>query len=134
MANYYNAANHAFYNDDHDWSVPPSGSVAISRQTYDALMAGQSQGKVIVADANGNPILVDPAPPSTSFLWADLRDKRDRMLAASDWTQVPDTPLDHGAMASWAAYRTALRNLPNVIAATTNDPTPGKFSWPTPPA
>ncbi|SMO73906.1 Phage tail assembly chaperone protein [Thalassovita litoralis] len=38
-----------------------------------------------------------------------LRQKRDRLLAQSDWTQVPDAPVDRAA---WARYRQALRELP----------------------
>ena len=53
-----------------------------------------------------------------------LRIERNRRLAASDWTQVPDAPVDHQA---WAAYRQALRDLP----ANTTDPR--HVVWPTPP-
>jgi hypothetical protein len=38
-----------------------------------------------------------------------LRHWRDRQLAASDWTQVADAPVDKAA---WATYRQALRDLP----------------------
>ena len=38
-----------------------------------------------------------------------MRSHRDRLLAESDWTQLPDTPGDHAA---WAAYRQALRDFP----------------------
>ena len=48
-------------------------------------------------------------------LWPNLRAERDRLLAASDWTQVPDAPVDRAA---WAEYRQALRDLP----ANTTDP------------
>ena len=34
---------------------------------------------------------------------------RDRMLAACDWTQVSDAPIDKAA---WATYRQALRDVP----------------------
>lgn len=56
--------------------------------------------------------------------WDDLRAERDRLLAASDWTQVPDAPV---TSATWATYRQALRNLP----ANTSDPR--NVVWPTPP-
>ena len=52
---------------------------------------------------------------------AMLRRKRDQMLAACDWTQVPDAPVDSQA---WAAYRQALRDLP----ANTTDPR--NVAWP----
>ena len=37
-----------------------------------------------------------------------IRSKRNAMLAASDWTQLPDAATDKAA---WAAYRHALRNV-----------------------
>lgn len=40
---------------------------------------------------------------------AQLRRQRDIALMNSDWTQVLDAPVDRNA---WAAYRQALRNLP----------------------
>ena len=42
---------------------------------------------------------------------ADLRSKRDRLLAASDWTQLPDTTLTTAEKTSWMNYRTELRNI-----------------------
>jgi hypothetical protein len=42
--------------------------------------------------------------------WNQIRQWRDRELAASDWTQLPDAPVDKAA---WATYRQALRDLPS---------------------
>ena len=47
--------------------------------------------------------------------WLDLRKQRDARLQDSDWTQVPDAPVDQAA---WALYRQELRDLP----ANTDDP------------
>ena len=44
--------------------------------------------------------------------WFNFREKRDRLLKASDWTQMPDSPLSESKKAEWAAYRQALRDLP----------------------
>ena len=41
--------------------------------------------------------------------WAALRAERDARLAACDWTQLPDSPVDKPA---WASYRQALRDVP----------------------
>jgi hypothetical protein len=49
---------------------------------------------------------------------ARLRAGRDRLLATSDWTQMPDAPLTDKQRAAWAAYRQRLRDLP----ASTKDP------------
>ena len=56
--------------------------------------------------------------------WRILRWRRDGLLFGSDWTQVPDAPVDREA---WATYRQALRDLP----ANTTDP--ANPVWPTPP-
>ena len=37
---------------------------------------------------------------------------RDRMLAESDWTQLPDAPLTDDQRAAWRDYRQALRDAP----------------------
>ena len=41
----------------------------------------------------------------------NVREERDRLLAKSDWTQLPDAPVDKTA---WAAYRQLLRDLSTV--------------------
>ena len=42
--------------------------------------------------------------------WAErMRLHRDRLLKESDWTQLPDAPVDREA---WATYRQALRDFP----------------------
>lgn len=56
--------------------------------------------------------------------WIDLRGSRDRRLQSSDWTQVPDAPVDSQA---WATYRQALRDLPD------NTEDPRNPVWPTKP-
>lgn len=50
-----------------------------------------------------------PVPPLT---WDDVRGERDRLLAASDWTQIPDSPLEVAEKQEWAEYRQALRDVP----------------------
>ena len=42
----------------------------------------------------------------------ELRIYRDDELKTSDWTQVPDGPLDSTTKAAWATYREKLRDLP----------------------
>lgn len=54
---------------------------------------------------------LDAAWPAVrdSRAWNRVRVERDRLLAASDWTQVADAPADSAA---WAAYRQKLRDIP----------------------
>jgi hypothetical protein len=48
-------------------------------------------------------------------------EKRDDLLQGSDWTQVADAPVDQAA---WAAYRQALRDVPQ------QDGFPSEVVWP----
>lgn len=51
----------------------------------------------------------DPADIPTEWLVERMRLHRDRLLAESDWTQLPDAPIDKTA---WAGYRQTLRDFP----------------------
>lgn len=62
---------------------------------------------------------------ASKMAWVMLRANRNELLASCDWTQVPDAPVDQAA---WAAYRQALRDLPN------NTVDPANPVWPQPPA
>ena len=42
-----------------------------------------------------------------------VRQQRNALLAASDWTQANDSPLANDKKIEWATYRTALRDLPS---------------------
>jgi len=56
---------------------------------------------------------------------AAARSERNALLSQSDWTQVPDAPVDQSA---WAGYRQALRDLPQQAGF------PQEVVWPNPPA
>jgi len=71
---------------------------------------------------------ITPFTADQSTLWAALRLERDARLTAADWTQMPDSPLSDDAKAAWAAYRQALRDLPEV----TSDP--ANPHWPVAPS
>jgi hypothetical protein len=44
-------------------------------------------------------------------LIAHYKYERDQRLKNSDWTQLPDSPLNASKKAIWAEYRSALRNM-----------------------
>ncbi len=46
-----------------------------------------------------------------SALAEKIRDKRKKLLDASDWTQGVDSPLSKERRNAWAEYRTALRDI-----------------------
>jgi hypothetical protein len=54
----------------------------------------------------------------------EARSQRDALLAECDWTQVADAPVDAQA---WAAYRQALRDVPEQSGF------PGDIDWPSKP-
>lgn len=96
----------------------PEDAVPVSAERYAELLVAQGSangaspasdaGKQIVA-VNGKPMARDrEADPAERI--AARRTRRDRLLAASDWTQIPDaTPI--GGAKAWAAYRQQLRDL-----------------------
>lgn len=67
----------------------------------------------------------DPDPIPDDYVWERLRNRRNELLAASDWRALSDTP---GETAQWFTYRQALRDLPSVTAD------PREAVWPVPPA
>ena len=56
-----------------------------------------------------------------------VRYERDELLTQCDWTQMPDSPLDDSTKASWATYRTELRDISEQAGFPTN------ITWPTAP-
>lgn len=57
-----------------------------------------------------------------------FRRRRDEKLAECDWTQLADSPLPAAKKAAWAAYRQALRDVPETVNAD------GWVTWPAKPA
>jgi len=78
------------------------------------------------------PPIHDPAadPPVKSldpWLTAtldDVRAMRDWLLAACDWSQIADVPLETVKRDDWRAYRQALRDIPQTFRS------PQEVEWP----
>ncbi len=87
----------------------PVTAVEVSESDFRALMEAQASGKRIVAQ-NGLPVAIDPQPDAEEQR-NRRRVERNRRLAASDWTQLPDASIEPTTRLAWAEYRTALRNL-----------------------
>lgn len=94
MTTYFNPDDMAFYSDEL-YSNIPSQAVPLSDDQYIALLNGQSQGKQIIADKTGYPVLIDPQPSAAHVLNLDTLtweisaekqvelfiDKKNRLLA-----------------------------------------------------
>ncbi|NHB94563.1 hypothetical protein C5469_21460 [Photorhabdus cinerea] len=58
----------------------------------------------------------------------DIKNKRDRLITNTDWTQVPDSPLSAEKMTEFVKYRQLLRDIPQTYAD------PDSIVWPTMPS
>lgn len=68
------------------------------------------------------------AVPTPEIEWAAIRARRDQLLRSTDFTQLPDYPAIDAQRAEVAAYRKALRDIPEQAAE------PSKIDWPVLPA
>lgn len=59
---HYSPSHNSFYLPEIHGDAIPSDAVEITADEHSALLEGQSQGKRIVADENGYPVLQDPPP------------------------------------------------------------------------
>jgi hypothetical protein len=62
----------------------------------------------------------DESAAKVGAQWTVIRAERNRLLVDSDWTQLPDAPVD---AAVWATYRQALRDI-------TTQANPFNIVWP----
>ncbi|MCE6979665.1 hypothetical protein EI534_20250 [Pseudomonas frederiksbergensis] len=52
------------------------------------------------------------AVPTPEIEWAAIRTRRDQLLRATDFTQLPDYPITDAQRVQVTAYRKALRDIP----------------------
>lgn len=93
----------------------PDDAILIGDDHYRELRADLDQGKILVMGSSG----LSTEAPSRSIddVLQIVRNRRDRMLAKTDWTQAVDTPLSAATKALWKGFRGALRDLPKQIEA-----------------
>jgi hypothetical protein len=110
------------------------------------LQDGQSYLEGSIDDSayyieNGVPVAIPPKPDQYSVFdytikqWvqnekmaiASVSQKRQKLLYASDWTQLPNGPLSSEQQTAWATYRQALRDITSQPGYPTN------VIWPTQP-
>lgn len=124
---FYSASTSGFYDDEFNASIPDD-AVPISTECHRQLLDAQTEGLVIVAGEDGHPIAVERPAPTLEQALNDLRARRGLLLAASDYTQMPDAPLTEASRDAWRIYRQALRDLPETV----NDL--AAIQWPLPPS
>lgn len=96
-------------------------------------------------DFENSALVSYPTPrPGAYFYWENnqwerydneylkaLKASRTQKLVASDWTQMPDSPLTLEQKVEWATYRQALRDLPDNL--TGNEVSVEDAPWPVAP-
>ena len=87
------------------------------------LVKGEWYYKWKITNLSSSKIAENIATKDAEFA-ANARAQRDRLLSASDWTQVIDAPVNQAA---WATYRQALRDIPRQSGF------PTTVVWPTQP-
>ena len=126
MMNYRNPKYNQFGTIDCEVNHPEFGWVPFTASPDDCEEHGRQLWAIL---SNGDvapyvplPPPPPPPPPTTEQLAAQARAERDRLLAASDWTQLPD--VHEATRAAWAEYRQALRDVPQ------QDGFPLTITWP----
>lgn len=119
---FYSAKNNGFYCADlrsvYEASVNgwPDDANSVSAADYENLLQGQSTGRIITADSEGQPILVDPV-----IDWLSRAEKqRVNLLAVAtsktaDWRTELELGIisddDRSALIIWMTYIRTLNNL-----------------------
>lgn len=75
---FYAQSTGGFYTAEISGDNIPADAVEITTAEHAALLNGQAQGKRIVADVDGLPILVDPPAPTAAEIWERIKTERDR--------------------------------------------------------
>ena len=113
---------------DGDFAVVPAGTEVVS--------ITDAQATQVLATEEPMFYISNQLKTFDQKLWIDspndvknnIRFNRDKLLADSDWTQLPDSPLSTSVKAEWATYRQTLRDL------TDNVDSNGQVTFPTEPS
>ena len=113
MTIYYSKTNQAFY-DSAIHSRLPEDAVEISHEQHAALLAGQSQGQVIMPDKDGKPVLA-PLAPSHLHQWNGKEWVLDKSAASQLLAESIDQGTDAINNLVDGAYRHVTRFQPEYL-------------------
>ena len=115
MTTYFNPDDIAFYSSEL-YSNIPSQAVPLSDEQYIALLNGQAQGKQIIADKTGNPVLIDPQPSAAHELNLDtltweISAEKQTALFADTQTRLIANIDEHAAKiySTWTRFESEYR-------------------------
>ncbi|CAK8742111.1 hypothetical protein SODG_005431 [Sodalis praecaptivus] len=123
---YYSATRNGFYHEsmksiyedsDNGW---PEDAVSVSNELYQSLLEGQSKNKIIKANKNGMPVLVDRSAPTEEQNISMAESKRSMLLEQATGKIIPlqdavdlnmATQVEETALLMWKKYRLMLTRL-----------------------
>ena len=102
--------------DNTDGGFVPESTVEISQDKYIELLNGQSQGKQIIADKTGNPVLIEPQPSAAHVLnldtlaWEISGEKQTALLAETQTRLIANID-EHAAKiySTWTRFESEYR-------------------------
>lgn len=116
--------------------LPADDNLYEDRATYGDLLAihipYEADGDEVLSKWlwSGDEWIMRPERPGAHYTWVDgewsfysesfwqeIRDKRNYLLSASDWSQISDAPLTNAQSEDYKVYRQALRDLPSTFAS-----------------
>lgn len=86
--------------EDLPFTANPNDTASHGRELYARAIAGEFG---VIADFSM------PAP-TVEYISSAVKEERNKRLAATDWTQLPDIP--EATKTKWEPYRQALRDMP----------------------
>ena len=118
---FYSKSTGGFYDREIHGDNIPADAVEITVEEHQALIEGQSRGKVIVSDENGRPILQDPPPPTAEQIMSRLEarvqfwlDEQARALGYDDIKSAV-TYAEESAVPKFQQEGQALRRLRSLV-------------------
>lgn len=118
MTKYFSPSTQGFYNTEINYPALPSDIVEISDEDHVRLLDATNNYKEVYLDSNNELALRDRV---INLTWDSIRNKRNRLLDESDYTQMPDWP---GNKTAWSTYRQLLRDIPQTYSS------PNDVIWP----
>lgn len=120
---FYSKSTGGFYTSEIHGDNIPDDAVEITEAEHAALLEWQSQGKVIVADESGRPILQDPPPPTAEQIMSRLEarvqfwlDEQARALGYDDIKSAV-TYAEESAIPKFQQEGRAMRRLRSLVWA-----------------
>lgn len=121
MTIYYSPSTKGFYDSELGYSSLPEDVVEVAADEHLAILNALNNQNKEIKITKGKIVLQEKVRTVT---WDDIRRIRNGYLQKSDYTQMADWPGDREA---WAAYRQALRDLPETYTNAAD------VIWPTAP-